>query len=143
MGATVQPFSRSPSEPADVAAAQPCLAAVLRDLGHACAGVCRTAAEELGAQVWFARRRPAQGRRRATALVVVDTSAYVGSVSRSHQLLHQINDCAKADRILVMARRAGDAGLALAVAARSPHELSWERPDGPCEGCRRGPRPAP
>jgi len=124
--------------PAEASSSRPCLSAVLVDLGHPCPRACRSEGEELGAQVRFARRRPLRDSRQYSALVVIDTTAYAGSVTRSKQLLRLINQCTNAPGIHVLKRRFGDAGHALAAAAPSPRELTFVRRDGPCPGCRRG-----
>jgi hypothetical protein len=90
------------------------LAAVLADLGHDCPGSCATAAAELGASIWFIRRRtPRLGRADAT-LVVLDTSDYDGPMHRSRQLMREVYDCVRHDGIRITERRIDDSGRALA-----------------------------
>lgn len=110
---------------------RPCLPAVLTRLGHVCSGTCRTAAAELGAQVWFSRRESTRG----AALLVIDTEAYVGSVVRSHHVLRLINDCTKADGIRVVVRRPGDAGRALALLTPRAGVVIPAHHAGSCSGC--------
>lgn len=93
---------------------------VLAELGHACPGACCPAAEELGAIVWFCRQGPARDLRRDVSLVVIDTSGYRGPMGRAFRLLHQINQCAGAQRIHVLQRRDLGAGHDLVVASPSP-----------------------
>jgi hypothetical protein len=87
---------------------------VLADLGHDCDGSCAAAADELGAHVWFLRRRgPGNGRADST-LVVLDASGVHGLLHRSRQLMREINDCVRDDGIRVTERRIDDSGRALA-----------------------------
>ena len=89
------------------------LGPVLDGLGHDCLGSCAAAAEELGAHVWFLRRRaPGNGRADST-LVVLDSSGIHGLMHRSRQLLREINDCVRDDGIRVTERRIDDSGRAL------------------------------
>ncbi len=78
MGVAALPSPRLPQVVADGSPSRPCLSAVLLDLGHACAGACRAAAEELVAEVWFARHGPVRSARRCSAVVVIDTTGYAG-----------------------------------------------------------------
>lgn len=95
----------------------PVLLELLADLGHRCPGTSQAATEELGANVWFARRNPAPLDRRDLTLVVIDTTLYRGSLTRWIRLLHRINHCTSTDRIHVAERRHGEAGHALAAIA--------------------------
>jgi hypothetical protein len=87
---------------------------VLAGLGHDCPGSCSSAAEELGAHVWFVRRRPPGVGRADATLVVLDATDYVGPMHRSRQLMRDVNDCVRVDGIRVTERRIDDSGRALA-----------------------------
>ncbi len=98
----------------DVEPSLPSLGPVLEGLGHACSGSCGQAADELGAKVWFIRRRlPSAGRTDPT-LVVLDASDYEGPMSRSRELMRTVNACVREDGIRVTERRIDDSGRALA-----------------------------
>jgi hypothetical protein len=99
------------------------LAPVLAGLGHDCPGFCGAAADELGASVWFVRRRPAGDGRTESTLVVLDASEYTGPLRRSRQLMRDLNDCVRQDGIRVTERRIDDSGRALAT-------VSFLRRDG-------------
>jgi hypothetical protein len=100
----------------------PSLTSVLTDIGHDCPGTCAVADAELAAPVWFVRRRLNSQSTNDAALVVLDATGYVGSLTRSRQLLRDVNECTLRHGIRVSERRAGDAGHALATvsALRSP-----------------------
>jgi hypothetical protein len=102
--------------------ATPSLTSVLTDLGHDCPGTCAVADTEFGAPVWFVRRRLNHQSTNDAALVVLDAMGYAGSLTRSRQLLREVNECTLRHGIRVSERRAGDAGHALATvsALRSP-----------------------
>jgi hypothetical protein len=87
---------------------------VLADLGHNCPGTCTEASDELGAELWFVRRRLAAAGRRPATLVVLDVSEFHGSIERARHLMRTINDCLRSDGIRVSERRIDDSGLALA-----------------------------
>jgi hypothetical protein len=97
-----------------VGPSSPSLGPVLAELGHDCSGSCGAAAEELGANVWFVRRRSPRAGRSDSTLVVLDASAYDGRPHRSRQLLRDVNDCVRDDGIRVTERRIDDSGRALA-----------------------------
>ena len=90
------------------------LGSVLAGLGHECPGSCGAAADELGAHVWFVRRRPPGVGRADATLVVLDASDYDGPMHRSRQLMRDVNDCVRDDGIRVTERRIDDSGRALA-----------------------------
>jgi hypothetical protein len=90
------------------------LGPVLADLGHDCPRSCGAAADELGAHVWFVRRRPARAGRGDSTLVVLDAGGYDGPRHRSRQILRDVNDCVRDDGIRVTERRIDDSGRALA-----------------------------
>jgi hypothetical protein len=90
------------------------LGPVLADLGHDCPGSCGAAADELGAQVWFVRRRLPRAGRTDSALIVLDAGDYEGPLHRSRQILRAVNDCVRDDGIRVTERRIDDSGRALA-----------------------------
>ena len=90
------------------------LDSVLAGLGHDCPGSCGAAADELGAHVWFVRRRPLGVGRADATLVVLDASDYDGPMHRSRQLMRDVNDCVRDDGIRVTERRIDDSGRALA-----------------------------
>ena len=90
------------------------LSAVLGRLGHDCPGTCDAADTELGAPVWFVRSRMNGAGPGDTALVVLDSSDFGCSITRSRQLLREINDCTRSHGIRVSERRVGDEGHALA-----------------------------
>jgi hypothetical protein len=90
------------------------LPSVLRRLGHDCTGTCVDADAELGAPVWFVRSRMHTTGVSDAAMVVLDSSDFSCSITRSRQLLREINDCTRAHSIKVSERRVGDAGHALA-----------------------------
>jgi hypothetical protein len=100
----------------------PTLTAALFDLGHHCTGTCTEAADELGAQLWFLRRRFARAGRGPASLIVVDTSDYGGSRQRARQLMHTINDCLRPDGIRMVERRSDDCGVALTLVRPLPAE---------------------
>ncbi|MFK5689372.1 hypothetical protein ACI3EY_06865 [Ornithinimicrobium sp. LYQ92] len=90
------------------------LQSVLEHLGHRCPGACRSTAEEIGASVWFARRRIVVDSGRPAALVVLDCSAYTGPLLMQRLLLRRINACTSIDGVQVCERRSGDVGHAVA-----------------------------
>jgi hypothetical protein len=90
------------------------LGPVLAGLGHDCPGSCGAAADELGANVWFVRRRATGEGRTESTLVVLDASEYDGPLPRSRQLIRDVNDCVRHDGIRVTERRIDDSGRALA-----------------------------
>ncbi len=92
----------------------PALGPVLAGLGHDCSGRCGAAADELGARVWFVRRRASGLGRTESTLVVLDAAEYDGPLSRSRQLMRDVNDCVRGDGIRVTERRIDDSGHALA-----------------------------
>jgi hypothetical protein len=94
--------------------AAPSLTSVLTDLGHDCPGTCAVADAELGAPVWFVRRRLNHQSTNDAALVVLDATGYTGSLTRSRRLLREVNECTLRHGIRVSERRADDAGHALA-----------------------------
>ncbi len=112
--------ARQPGANHDAKLPAPALTSVLADLGHDCPGACTTATAELGAQLWFIGRGPARTGRCSAALVVVDASAYDGSVVRYRQLMRTINDCLWPDGIRMSQRRLDDSGLALAMVRPVP-----------------------
>jgi hypothetical protein len=91
------------------------LNSALFDLGHRCDGGCTAAVDELGAQLWFSRRRSTRSGGYRASLVVVDARFYEGSRERSRQLMRAINDCVQPDGIRVSERRIDDSGVALAL----------------------------
>jgi len=90
------------------------LGPVLAGLGHDCTGSCGPAGDELGAHVWFVRRRPAGVGRADATLVVLDAHDYDGPMHRSRQLMRDVNACVRDDGIRVTERRTDDSGRALA-----------------------------
>ena len=94
--------------------ASPLLGPVLAGLGHECPGRCGAAADELGASVWFVRRRSSGIGRSESMLVVLDASDYDGPLARSRHLMRDVNDCVRSDGIRVTERRIDDSGHALA-----------------------------
>lgn len=106
----------------------PTITATLFDLGHHCTGPCADAIDELGAQLWFLRRRFAGPGRGPASLVVVDASGYEGSRERSRQLMRDINDCLRPDGIRMSERRIDDCGVALAHVRQLPHDPPTRRP---------------
>ena len=101
----------------------PTLACVLAGPGHGCPGLCAAAADELGAQPWFVRRRPTLEVHGPATLVVIDAGDFEGSVDRSRDLMRSINDCLRPDGIRVGERRIDDAGFALAVVRPPPRPV--------------------
>jgi hypothetical protein len=100
------------------------LGPVLADLGHDCPGACGAAGDELGAHVWFVRRRPAGVGRADATLVVLDAHDHDGPMHRSRQLLRDVNDCVRDDGIRVTERRVDDSGRALATVSSLRGDLS-------------------
>jgi hypothetical protein len=107
------------------------LGSVLSRLGHDCPGACDAADTELGAPVWFVRSRVFGAGPGDAALVVLDSSDFGCSITRSRQLLRQINDCTRAHGIRVSERRVGDEGHALAnvraLQADESSYVAWSR----------------
>jgi len=106
----------------------PSLDRVLAGLGHDCPGSCGAAADELGAHVWFVRRRPPGVGRTDASLVVLDASDYDGPMHRSRQLMRDLNDCVRDDGIRVTERRIDDSGRALATVSALRGDLSASSP---------------
>lgn len=106
----------------------PTLTSVLSDLGHDCPGTCAAADAELGAPVWFVRRRLNRQGINDAALVVLDASDYTGSLTRTRQLLREVNTCTLRHGIRVSERLFGDAGHALAAVRAMPAPAT--DPDG-------------
>jgi hypothetical protein len=102
---------------------------VLAGLGHDCPGRCSAAADELGAHVWFVRRRPPGAGRSDATLVVLDATDYGGPMHRSRQLMRDVNDCVRDDGIRVTERRIDDSGRALATVS-SLHDAPSATPLG-------------
>jgi hypothetical protein len=103
-----------PIEPPAALPSSSSLGPVLAGLGHDCPGSCGAAADELGANVWFVRRRASGESRTESTLVVLDASEYDGPLRRSRQLMRGVNDCVRHDGIRVTERRVDDSGRALA-----------------------------
>jgi hypothetical protein len=116
------PLSSPP--PVEASSAAPGLISVLDHLGHACPGGCRSAAEELGARVWFTGRGASSLGSGHTAVVVIDTSGHGASIARSIELVRQVNACTHAHGIHVTRGRDGDEGHALATLNPANLELT-------------------
>ena len=86
----------------------PELADVLHSFGHDCPNGCARAYDELGATVWLTRTGLPIAGREDPALVVVDSSASLAPLHRSHQLVRFVDRCARADGVRVRERRASD-----------------------------------